>query len=237
MSEGLEACREALEERSDKTVPTDFIIKLLEIILKYNIFEFNQEQLIQMIGTAMGAVPAVSYANITMAKVMDPKILKAADNFKTNDVFPIIFMKRFLDDIKMVWRGNAEKLHAFLDALNQLHPSLQFTMSHTTSKYPGDQCECPAATSIPFLDTSCSIVNGIIKTDLYKKETDRNQYLLTSSCHPSHVTSNIPFSLALRILRICSNPEDREKRFSELKSMLLARDYKSKLIINCIEKL
>ena len=182
MTEGLEACREALEDRNDKKVPTDFIIKLLEIILKYNIFEFNEEMFIQMIGTAMGAVPAVSYANITMAKVIDPKLLEAAENFKTNDVFPIIFMKRFLDDIKMVWRGSVEKLHAFLDAINQIHPSLKFTLSHTTSKYPGDSCECPAATSIPFLDTSCSIVNGIIKTDLYKKETDRNQHLLLPPC-------------------------------------------------------
>ena len=108
--------------------------------------------------------------------------------------------------------------------------------SHTTSKHQSDSCDCPAATSIPFLDTSCSIVNGVIKTDLYKKETDRNQYLLTSSCHPAHVTSNIPFSLALRIVRICSDPEDREQRFSELRSMLLARDYKSKIIDSCIEK-
>ena len=72
MTEGLGACREALEDRNDKKVHTDFIIKLLEIILKYNIFEFNEEMFIQMIGTAMGAVPAVSYANITMAKVIDP---------------------------------------------------------------------------------------------------------------------------------------------------------------------
>ena len=72
-------------------------------------------------------------------------------------------MKRFLDDIKMVWRGAAEKLHAFLDAINKIHPSLKFTMLHTTSKHPSDVCGCPAATSIPFLDTSCSIVNGAIK--------------------------------------------------------------------------
>ena len=58
----------------------------------------------------------------------------------------------------------------------------------------------------------------------------------TSSCHPAHVTSNISFSLALRIVRICSDPDDRETRFSELKSMLLARDYKSKIIDSCIEK-
>ena len=120
MKEGLEACREALEDRDDKRVPTDFIIKLLEIILKYNIFKFNEEMFIQMISTSMGAVPAVSYANITVAKVIDP-------NIKIK--------------IKMVWRGSVGKLNAFLDAINLIHPSLKFILSHTTSKHPGDSCE------------------------------------------------------------------------------------------------
>ena len=50
------------------------------------------------------------------------------------------------------------------------------------------------------------------------------------------MTSNIPFSLAYRIVRICSKPADREKHFGKLKEMLLARDYKSKLIDAAIEK-
>ena len=73
-------------------------------------------------------------------------------------------------------------------------------------------------------------------TDLYRKETDRNQYLLTSSCHPAHVTENIPFSLALRIVRICSHSEARERRFSELKSLLLERDYRPGCVDAAIKK-
>ena len=73
-------------------------------------------------------------------------------------------------------------------------------------------------------------------TDLYRKETDRNQYLLPSSCHPSHVTQNIPFSLALMIVRICTYTTDREKRFSELKDLLISRDYKPKIVDSAIER-
>ena len=61
-------------------------------------------------------------------------------------------------------------------------------------------------------------------------------YLLTSSCHPSHIFSNIPYSLALRIVRICSESETRDMRLSELKQMLLERDYKTKIIDAAIEK-
>ena len=80
-----------------------------------------------------------------------------------------------------------------------------FTMSHTTPiNYA---CGFKRTETLPFLDTSCQIIDGRIVTDLYRKETDRNQYLLTSSCLLAHVTENIPYSLALRIVRICSLPE------------------------------
>ena len=72
---------------------------------------------------------------------------------------------------------------------------------------------------------TCSIENGIIDTDLYKKPTDRNQYLLPESCHPQGTTKSIPFSLGLRINRICRKTENRDKRLQELKVLLLERGY------------
>ena len=99
-----------------------------------------------------------------------------------------------------------------------------------------NSCDCTPAQSIPFLDTSCSVSGNKIKTTLYKKDTDRNQYLLPSSCHPNHVTDNIPYSLALRIVRICSEEEDRELNFQRLKQMLIARNYKPKIIDAAINR-
>ena len=48
IEEGLEAFREELETRNDKSVPTEFYIKLLKIVLESNIFEFNREHYIQL---------------------------------------------------------------------------------------------------------------------------------------------------------------------------------------------
>ena len=42
-----------------------------------------------------------------------------------------------------------------------------------------DRCDCEPLSSIPFLDTLVTIENGRIDVDLNKKETDKNQYLLT----------------------------------------------------------
>ena len=89
--EGLDATREALEIAENLTIPSEFILRLLDLVLKYNIFEFNQELFIQLIRTAMGTRPAPSYANIFMAKKIDPKILEAASNFG-DGVYPVRFL-------------------------------------------------------------------------------------------------------------------------------------------------
>ena len=125
-----------------------------------------------------------------------------------------------------------------MDEINSIHPTLKFTMSHTAVDSESDEnkCECQVQKSIPFLDISCSIENGKIKTDLYRKETDRNQYLLTDSCHPIGCTKNIPYSLGLRIVRSCTFPDDRYKRLLELKALLLDRDYPDRLIDSAINR-
>ena len=111
-------------------------------------------------------------------------------------------------------------------------------MSHTTpnSEAEEDSCECQPKAAIPFLDNSISIENGKIEVDLFKKQTDRNQYLLPSSCHPKATSKAIPFSLSLRIVRICTKKEQRDQRLLELKELLLASQYPEQLI-DAAEKL
>ena len=216
--EGLQCVREALFSRSDPKVPTEFLVRLLEVVLKHNIFEFNSEFFIQLIGTAMGCRPAPSYANIFMANKIDPAILRLARESESGED-PIDLFKRFLDDIFLVYTGSIQSLHLFLSELNNLHPTIKFPMSHTTPCHiENPACDCTPEESLPFLDTSCKILDGKIVSDLFRKETDRNQYLLPNSCHPAHVTQNIPYSLALRIVRICTFSSEREKRFSELRN-------------------
>ena len=64
-----------------------------------------------------------------------------------------------------------KKLHKLLKDINEIHPSIQFTMSHTSvvDEAIEDKCDCTPQTSIPFLDTLCSIQEGRIDTDLHKK--------------------------------------------------------------------
>ena len=128
----------------------------------------------------------------------------------------------------MVWKGSVEELQLFLVQVNSVHPSIKFT-AEFTSPYSCDilgphDCFCHQTGSVPFLDTRVSIKGGKFSTDLYKKPTDRCQYLLPSSCHPAHIAKNIPYNLAYRILRICSEPEDLKKRLGELKNLLMEHE-------------
>ena len=137
--------------------------------------------------------------------------------------YPRKFFKRYIDDLFFIWIGSLEMLLKFLEHLNTLHPTIKFTWSYSSKK-------------VNFLDVLVMIVNNEIQTDLYRKPTDRCQYLLPSSCHPAHITRNIPYSLAYRIIRICSTPEFRDKRLRELREMLLSRDYRPRSVYSDITR-
>ena len=49
-------------------------------------------------------------------------------------------------------------------------------------------------------------------------------------------TKAIPISLALRIVRICSDPEKRDNRLMELKELLLERNYSERMVDSAIER-
>ena len=59
---------------------------------------------------------------------------------------------------------------------------------------------------------------------------------MPSSCHPKTTTKSIPYSLSLRIVRICTQIENRDKRLEELRQLLLERNYPEKIINMGIEK-
>ena len=93
-----------------------------------------------------------------------------------------------------------------------------------------------SSSSVAFLDTTVSTKDGKISTDLYVKPTDTHQYLLSSSCHPYHTKRSIPYSLGLRLRRICSNDTAFNKRCDKLAEHLKKRGYKEKLILREINK-
>ena len=96
--------------------------------------------------------------------------------------------------------------------MNEKHPTLKYTAEWSQ-------------TSINFLDVTVSLIGGKITTDLYVKATDSHQYLHSSSCHPYHCKKGIPYSQALRLNRICSDPISFDRRCNHLEKWLIERGY------------
>ena len=121
----------------------------------------------------------------------------------------------------MLWLETYEELEEFYTYLNNYHPTMKF------DKPEFDKTE----NSTNFLDLKISIVGNQIETDLYRKETDKPTALLPSSAHPGHITPNIVYSMAFRLLRICSSEACFKLKLEELKNdFLVPRGYKPKLI-------
>jgi hypothetical protein len=230
--DGIEAVRNTLEAKQEPEINTEFILRILTLVLENNIMEFDSEYYKQEIGAPMGQGQVPPYANIFMSDKIDPRIVEIAKRYTKHGMSPLQFLKRFLDDLFSIWNGTSQELHNFFNEINKIHPNMKFTMKHTTNilEAAEDKCDCTENKSISFLDTSLSIKDDKISVDLYRKPSDRNQYLLTNSIHPPDCIKNIPYSLALRITRTCTETEDRELRYSELKNMLLERKYKPSLV-------
>ena len=166
-----------------------------------NNFSFNDNHYLQIHGTAMGTKMAPSYANLSLGYF-------EANGLENAPFQPHTWL-RYIDDIFMIWTQGLDNLKIFIDYLNNIHSTIKFTSSHSS-------------TNIPFLDVSVSLTNdGSISTDLYTKPTDKHQHLLYSFCHPLHAKKAIPFSLALRLRRICSTDATFNTRSALLTTYLL----------------
>ena len=110
----------------------------------------------------------------------------------------------------------------FLGGLSKNRKMRLLSAGYSTIKFTSSH----SLTNIPFLDVSVSLTNHrSISTDLYTKPRDKHQHLLYSSCHPLHTKKAIPFSLALRLRRICSTDATFHTRTAQLTTYLLKRGY------------
>ena len=163
--DGIAACRKIWEQRTDQEPPTECLVEMLTLVLKNNNFTFDGNHYLQINGTAMGTKMAPSYANIFMRDLEERLLLSSLKQ-------PLSRF-RFIDDVDMKWTHGDIELGELLEHANSIHPSIEFT--HEMSK-----------TKMSFLDTTTTVKEDNMTTDLYSKPTDKHQYLSPSSFHHKH---------------------------------------------------
>jgi hypothetical protein len=117
----------------------------------------------------------------------------------------------------MKWIHSDKDLDEFFEHANSINSSIKFTQEVSKTK-------------MSFLDTTTTVKEGNMTTDLYSKPTDKHQYRAPTSCHPKHCFKSIPFSQAIRIKRICSTLETTKQRLGDLRHHLKKRGYNDKVI-------
>ena len=73
--------------------------------------------------------------------------------------------------------------------------------------------------------------NKLLKT-IYRKPTDRKNFLNSTSAQPRSLINSISFVQALRLKKICSETSELNKHLDELKESFINRGYKENFLID-----
>ena len=198
--EGLRALKYYLDKREVLEPPTDTLLRMAELVLTLNTFEFNGKFYKQTGGVAMGSRLGPNYACVFVGYVEEHMLSSYAGT--KPDLY-----KRYMDDVAGAASCSEEDLREFLEFASSFLPNLEYTWSISTDK-------------LPFLDILLKPRDNHISTSIYYKDTYSHSYLNFSSSHPSSCKSSIPYGQFLRLRKICSETMTLRARLIKWKPFL-----------------
>ena len=160
------------------------VMRLLEFCMSATYLFFRGGMYQQTFRTAMGSPVSVTFANLVTEDVEERELA-------TTDI-PLRFWKRYADD--MCTALPASLVQEFLDHLNGVEPSIQFTV------------EVESDGKLPFLDVLLQRdPDGSISTTVFRKTTHMDRYLDFMSHHPLAHKLAVVKTLHSRAVAICSD--------------------------------
>ncbi|KAL7472102.1 hypothetical protein ACHAXS_012435 [Conticribra weissflogii] len=208
----LKTIGDFLQDLQDQ-LPSDFpvaaIIDGLSLIMKNNVFEFGDLYFKQKQGTAMGTPVACIYATIYYGYYEKNFLLpKYGDD--------IMVMKRFIDDMFVIWTGTPARLQEFQE-------DLPFGLLTWDSLQPSN--------SVNFLDLTISInVNRQITTKTYQKALNLYLYIPAASAHSNGMINGIIYNLIKQFYTQNSEQNDFIRVVALLYKRFCARGWEQRKI-------
>ena len=206
----IESIRKVFELFPDIHRPDQYILRLLEILLKNNDFVFGDDRYLQILGMAMGADFAPGAANI---------YLRDLDHGVRNRFHAkIAALMRFIDDIFIVWKGNLTQLKELERFMNGLIPGIRIKLSYSRI-------------SVNYLDMTVFkaydpvLKRFVLRTSIHFKPTDSHSLLVRSSYHPKHTFLGIIKSQFIRFARLSSCETDYYATSNFFIAKILERGY------------
>lgn len=198
----------------------NFLTRLLHLNVNYNYFEFGTLTFQQIHGTAMGAAFSPTIANIYMSIFLK--------KFLMTQQYKPLLLKRYIDDILILWTDTEEKLQQFLKSLNEFHPTLNFTFNYSK-------------TSTDFLDLTIYkgphfMYTNRLDTKTFQKQQNLYQYVHFTSNHPKSLHKALIKGECIRYIRTNTVELNYNTMVHVFKKRLKKRDYPVALIEKTIHQ-
>ena len=190
------------------------VFRKMLLICSQSYFMYKDVLYQQINGVSMGGPLAPTLANACLVH-LENELLKNNCSY-----FPKLFL-RYVDDCFALF-DNFECANLFLQRLNSLHPSIQFTVER------GNRC-------MPFLDVNVEIHSNTFITSVFRKVTHTEVFLNYFAVAPTVWKKGVILSLLHRAKMICSSVPVFNTEVSKLKNMFIANSYPVKFIDNVID--
>ena len=172
-----------------------------------SIFLFNKKVFKQVDGISMGNPLAPILAEFFMGH-FEKEIF---DTDHKREFYPTNYF-RYVDDILCFFREE-EHIDAFLMCLNRVHNNIKFTVEKSINN------------SIPFLDIKLHMDNGVISTEVYRKDTFTGRLLNFKSVVPKTWKDGLINTLVHRAYHLSSTWHNFHKEIETIRNVLIFNDY------------
>ena len=188
------------------------LIELLNIATKDQLFQFNGELYEQSEGVAMGSPLGPVMANTFMCSL--------EEQLKLQNKLPSYY-RRYVDDTLTTMKDEVSA-YSFLHALNDLHPSISFTMELSTEN------------TLPFLGMVLRKDGQNITTSVYVKPTNTGLLLHYNSHVDNRYKKSLIITMLDRAFKLSSNCSLFHEECSRLKTLFLQLAYPEHLFHSMI---
>ena len=191
IAETLQITENLLTQNQIEAKKVKEAIEILKTIMQQNYFQHDNKFYTQNDGLPMGSPLSGTLANIYLNHFERTHIMNERNKYKNN----ILYWHRYVDDILIMFKGThrqIEKLHKYI---NSIHDNIKFTLEVEINK------------SINFLDLTIQNVNQKHSFKIYRKDTQTDHTIHSTSNHPAqhkyaaynhmlHRLNNIPMAYA-----------------------------------------
>ena len=190
VQDAINAIKELVWKFGNVIPNAEFIVELLDVILKNSLMTFDGEYFQQIFGVILGTNVAPILTNIYMATLEN--LLKEKSKTNTKIIWPLLF-KRFIDDGFGITKANKNEFELWVNEFNLLRESI------TIDKFK-------YGNRVDFMDLfifkgESFSENGKFDISVFQKEENKYMYIPASSGHQQHTINNFILGELRRYIR------------------------------------